>query len=533
MVQRTLWRSSKQQATSISAPTAKVTVQPASGTPPRQRKSWIVTDTQSYLIKLEHPFTSEGFQAHALTVYNNFDAKGRLLYDCEILQYLGEDPDTPGPELAASLDRYSIDDLTKLIDYLRTPYRAENSFYIYHAQQAIMRKKEALTWWFQQYGEAAKNQPLVEQPYAELYRSEREDKVAIVYDFDFPQYWKEVKASDPPAAPVQQDLFQEELLWKHFKMRVEDLLVRNDPDEIQPDSPFNNDDDLRAVETQGLQRYVAVEKFVVDPAETQEVNCAEFRQIVTKWKDLQGKDLEEIRNTLDALKTATGKSFLKVIFELYGEFHIDGVVMGLALWNIASVKPSLLEKVIARIPVLSESAWLGGIVSILPAITIPLGMWMKFLKAQQQTVDVWENIGKLTAVRQWLRMLIDLTYVKETSFPSTFTLDVSTFISANPYYVGRYYQEQIDQSGSYAPFIFAPTNMKNGFDTGAALMAKAGAEILRKVDEVIDEALHASGSFDTCKINVLKDLGVIDFPRMRALVLRQVAQKLLELLPHV
>lgn len=513
---------------------AKVTVLPPSGTGPRQRKSWIVKDQQSYLIKLEHPVTSTGTQAHALAVYHHFDEKARLLYDCELLQYLGQDPDTPGPELAASLDRYSIDDLTKLIDFLRSPYRPEHSVYIYHAQQAIMRKKEALTWWVEQYGEVAKTQPLFHQPYAELFRSEREDRVSLVYDFNFPEYWREVKVSDPPSQALQQDLFREELLWKRFKWKLEDLDIRNEPDEIQPDSPFNNDDDVRVIETKGLERYVSEPKYILNIPESQPVGCQEFRQIITKWKELQGQDLEQVRIKLDTLKTAGGKSFLETIMHYWDKLQISNFLMGLSLWNIASVKDGFVFNIVSKIPIISQSAGVMGIVSVLPAIQIPLGMWLKVMNEQVRGEATQEQVGRMVAIRQWLRVLETLTFEKEKNFPNVIEIDLTQVGPAVlPYWHSRYLDEQAANFGIAHDIVASPKRMKKGFDEAAVLMQRTGEELIRKVDELIDETLLDSGVFDTCQINVLKELGVVDVPRIRALVLRQLSRQLLDQLPKI
>ena len=112
------------------------------------RKIWPVTDTTSYLIKLEHPATSNGFQAHSLTVYSHLEAKAALIQEYELMAHMGKDADIPGTELMAYLDNFAIDDLAQFIDYLHNPYKSENVVYIHHAQQAIQRKKTFLngTW---------------------------------------------------------------------------------------------------------------------------------------------------------------------------------------------------------------------------------------------------------------------------------------------------------------------------------------------------------------------------------------------------
>ena len=509
---------------------AKVTVLPPSGTEPLRKKSWLVNDKEPWLIKLEHPPTHEGDRGHALSVYRNLDKKQRLLYNCEILQYLGADPDTPGPELAANLDRYSREDLMKLIDFLRSAYRPENAFYIYHAQQAILRKKDAAKWWQETYGDALKNNVLVQQPYAELTRSEQEDKNALSYDFNFPEYWKEVRASDPPSVAVNADVFREEQLWKRFRWRLEDLGVRPDPDEIVPESPFNNDDDVRSLEAQGLERYITVTKRIIDRPEDKPNNrCQELRTVVTKWKELQGQDLEQIRDTLGTFKTPEGKTFLEVIMGYWEKFQGGNFLMGLGLWNIASVKEGIVFNLASKIPWVSTNAGIMGILSVYPAITIPIGMWLRVMGEQVQAERKMEYYGIMTATRQWLRELEDWTFRRETNFPESLDINVKQWVNEPNYWIPRYHEEQVKNWGTgNAKLITSHTKFRIGYDAAADFMNEVGAELFRKVNEIIDQTLLDEGVFDACQINVLKELGVIDMPRMRALVLRQVAQKLLE-----
>ena len=104
-------------------------------------REWAIEDAAKYLIKLEHP-PSRDVRAHVLSLYHDLHGDAGLAEKIRMTGYLGLVPDTPGTELAAYLDRASIDELVSLIDYLRAPYRSEHSFYIHHAQLAIQRKKE-------------------------------------------------------------------------------------------------------------------------------------------------------------------------------------------------------------------------------------------------------------------------------------------------------------------------------------------------------------------------------------------------------
>jgi hypothetical protein len=177
-----------------------------------------------------------------------------------------------------------------------------------------------------------------------------------------------------------------------------------------------------------------------------------------------------------------------------------------------------------------------GFLRAMPAITIPLTLWLKVLKDQVKTLEAQEFTGRITAVRQWLRILEDLTYRFETNFPNVIQIDVTVPVSAEPYYIGRYYQEQVEGGnglGMWVNDIYDTIRLKKGFDHGVLLMQTAGQELMDKADEIINDLLYNLKVLDPCKINVLKDAGILDMRRLRALVLRKMAKKLLDELPRV
>ena len=95
-------------------------------------------------------------------------------------RYIGSDPDTPGPELAAYLDRFSLDDLASFVDVLRSPFKPGNSIYIHHAQEAMLRKRGMQTWLAQRYPDAL-NAPIPSDSYTELTLGERDDYLPLAY----------------------------------------------------------------------------------------------------------------------------------------------------------------------------------------------------------------------------------------------------------------------------------------------------------------------------------------------------------------
>jgi hypothetical protein len=142
-------------------------------------------------------------------------------------------------------------------------------------------------------------------------------------------------------------------------------------------------------------------------------------------------------------------------------------------------------------------------------------------------------MGKLTAIRQWLRMLEELTRIYEEDFPDHPVIDVAHYSSGEPYYEGRYHQELWDSGTPYnVEVIYSMEALQKGFDAGVDIMNRAGDQILRSGDDALSDILRGM-DLDPCKVKVLTDFGVLDVTHLKALVLRKIAQSLLEKVPRV
>lgn len=494
-------------------------------------KTWAIQDQEPYLIKLEHPLTANDTQGHILWLVRDLRGAAKVRAENELMAFLGKDPDTPGTELPAYLDRFTIDELVGLIDHLRSPYQLQHSFYLHHAQQAIKRKKEYFKWSTdRQAGNTDPLGPLVD-PYESLTGRETEDKRIVAHEFDFNGIWQEVKVSHPKLGVVQADLFAEEDLW-------DKLDLPGDPNapfaalELDADSPYTDLEEQRLAELQGLERFSVIDKSEFEPTD-QDLSCAELAAILTKWKDLQGADADEISRQLGLVTASDGATFLDHVMWLYDKYKIGKI--GVDLVNISFMRDGLAVKIASRIPVIGIASEIGvpttftALLRIAPAITIPLTLWLKTLEAEAEADQVWENTGKLTAVRQWLRELIVQTY--RADFPDNVHIDLGWFGSTVPH-VERYYEEQRDEDGVFFSFVWADGRMKKGFDEGVRLMEKAYEEILERADDAVDEVLRQL-DVDSCKAKVLVDAGLLDLRRFRAQVVRAIATDLLAKLPKV
>lgn len=505
------------------------------------RITWVIRDQQAYLVKLEHPSSSNGIPTHTITVYEHPDKASQLTREYELMSFLGISPDTPGTELAAYLDRLSLDELAALIDYARAAYKPAYALYLHHAQQALRRKKGFGEWMRRREPDFAFAVLPTGMSYSELSLSEREDKRAIAYDFEFNGSWHEVKSADPPATPAQNDLFAEERLGPKFKIPEEALVQRTNLPNLEPDSPYTDLEELRTLDRIGFAPMFSVEKHTFDPVkDTDELSCEEFAAVIAKWKEVDRLAPDEIRAILAAQRTSTGESYLDIIQQLGSHYSLlrnMGKLVELFKLPVIpvtgySISKEITKQVVKRVPVLARIALLSALFEVVWVFEVPFKMWMKFLEAQEDAARAWENKAKLTAVRQWLSELLDLTYLRESDFPDRLDIDISTPVSAEPYYIGRYYAQQVNDHGRYFRAIFAPEAMKRGYDKGAEMMPAVGTEILRHAEEAIGGVLQGL-KLDSCKISVLNDAGFIDLTKLKALVVRQLTRALLDQLPKV
>ena len=146
--------------------------------------------------------------------------------------------------------------------------------------------------------------------------------------------------------------------------------------------------------------------------------------------------------------------------------------------------------------------------------------------------DSWYTAGRITVIRQWLRRLIDLTYLKENDFPSEIVIDVTTSLGIDPYYISRYNWERFEAGNIPKAFIAAPDRLKDGFDDQALAVERLADEILRVADESIGDLMRES-DLDACKLEVLRKAGVFDVKQLKALVIREFARQLLDNMPTI
>ena len=501
---------------------------------------WSLVDGQQrFTVQLEHPLTSDGFLAHTISVYEDYpDTATRLWNGYLRLAYLGQDPDTPGPELAAYLDQFSIEDLVSLLEYLRAPFKPGHGLYLQHVQEALHRRKGFRTW-LQQNSPIDPNAVVPNDPYLDLSLGEGEDYREHSYVFEFNQVWAEVKSSDPTTWKIQNDLFDEEDLAEKLKISDEAINARTELAELDPDSPGADVGELRALEKAGFEKFFSEDKTVVErlPEPEPGVSCADFEKIVAKWQGVKDLDAAGIEDALEREKLPSGRSYFSVIkglktytkafFKIADDLKIPGID-----WVVLS-KKDLAKLILKKVPFFKRIFALQAILEIEFVFTIPFEMWMDFMQAQQQMRESWYIAGRLTVIRQYLRRVIDLTYLKETNFPDRIEIDITEFHGAeDPYYLARYKWELWEERVIATNTVLAPDRLKDGFDDQARVIDRMGEQILDIAHEALAD-LMLDSDLDACKLEVLRKAGIFDVTRLKALVIRELAQELLDKMPRL
>jgi hypothetical protein len=283
--------------------------------------------------------------------------------------------------LANHLDQYNLDDLADFVDYLHTPTGPENSYYIQHAQNTVIA---SATW------AVGKKAALARAPSAPSWGG-------------LTQTWAQQTASKGIATTstsarsgrrshrflnrrFRDDLFEEDLLWE----RISDAALPSPSSlpTIDKESPYQDLDTLRKVESQALDPFFSESKEVYELPAPAQPDCDEFRTVVQKWKELQGQSPDAIREQLSELVTPEGKTFYSYLWEAFEWAHlIDTPFTLLEITEMGTGIPSLI---VENVGFLEESAAATIIAEdILPPLT---GLLMGWFRARPgRAIEAWEQ----------------------------------------------------------------------------------------------------------------------------------------------
>jgi hypothetical protein len=488
---------------------------------------WKVGGAQPLVITRETSRTPDGSLAYSLTVYRDLTPEARLQTEHDVMNHRGRVPDMPGAELAAYLDRLSLDDLDGLLAFLRSNYRPAYAYYVKHTQEAMQRKRDFWTW-FRAHVDLNNS---VLDDYTVVRPGENSDLKAVAFDFDFNDNWREVKASSPYVIPFQTDLFDEDEL--ETRLKIEGTWTCG---QLEPDSPSSSKADARQSEVPGHEKYFqsTPDKSLWEPPPPRvDGGCADFRVALEKWKELRDADTdpELEKQELEETEASDHESYYKKIQETLEPFHIGLEVTDLLFdtkiepyvafteWAAKKVSSEALAEAL-------EAGAYGG--ELAPIFIIPFEMWMHAAEANLEGVNLSESLGELVAIRLWIYRLSDMT-VTQVPFPDTVSIDVGGEAEFNDAWDEVFRR---DHPIGDIKYRYSPDDMKRGFVFAAPRFAKIGPQIVEQADKAISEQLAAAG-IDPCRLKVLTDVGLLDLDKVRRKTIQHFCSALLDSLHKV
>jgi len=448
----------------------------------------------------------------------------RVRAEHEVIATEGRDPDAPGTELAAYLDRFTLDELDGLLAFLRATYRPAFAFYINHTQEAMQRRRDFNDWW---------KVHRVDEPidaYSILRPGEKDDLKAVAFPFDFNDNWRQVKTFSTYVTPVQTDLFAEDDLRAKLK-----IVGTWSCDSSVPNSPSTSRADARAAQLPGNERFFASKPnktlFEPKPA-TPDSGCADFRTAITKWKELRdaGDEPDLEKQKLEELEVS-GESYYKKIQETLEPFHLTLELSDLLFQTHIEPYALLTEHLAKHVAseALADALETGAAVGELaPVFMIPFEMWMQAAEANLEGVNLSEELGELVAIRLWIYRMNDLT-VTQVPFVGTQSINLG-----GPEAFDDAYKEVHARDYPYGDisYRYSPDDMKRGFVFAAPRFSAIGPQIVVQADKAVSERIAALG-LDPCRLKALTDIGLLDLDKIRRRTIRGFGEAILNALHKV
>jgi hypothetical protein len=496
--------------------------------------TWQIPTTPPLTVAVELEAAPDGSPLHAIVVRVALGPQALQDQQLGVVLSRGRVPHTPGTEIAAYLDRFTADELTGLMDYLRSAYRPAYAYYLDHALAAITRKRDFMTW-------VAAHPEFADDPlpaHLMLLGNENHDLTQVAFPFDFNDNWREVTQHSKYTATVQTDLFSEGSLTD--KLHLTGTWVCGT---LPADSRYVSREEIQVLESQGFEQYFAAQsKNVFEPQPAQvDQGCADFRAALQKWKELRDADAtpDVQQQQLEELLGADGKSAWERMKQTLEPLH-----MGTELWDMVFdshieyrvFATEFAEHLSAKyIETEGLKEWLeesfGAAAKTLEVVAwfkIPFDMWMEFAEAQQEASEYWDIVGQLVAIRQWLRELINLTVTAP--FPQDLHIDIGGEEQA----IDRWIAEQQAAHAMFniltvAPF---PAELKDGYARAAVTFGRIGPQVVEQADKYLNETIAESG-LSPCSIKAMTDVGLFDLDALRRKVIRQFAEAVRDSVPPV
>jgi hypothetical protein len=411
-----------------------------------------------------------------------------------------------------------------------------------HATQAILRKPIVTL------DADAQNNPL--DTHYMLDSNENQDLDATSFNFDFNGKWSEVRASSSHPTTFSSDPFQDSNQLLKVTLQL-GAALGCDPN--GPDSPAFDVQGLRDSDSKGRERYFMNHggKDGWPAPAPESADCADFAQALDQIKALQveGKTPPEINAALAAMPSSTPNESL--LDKLIAAKDVLGFAKNLAGIAFSDVKMfgnfSVLTNAFRAADLVGLIAgdaaidsWVTTIITDLPfdviaPIGIPFYLWSHVIGDMSDAFAADKPIGELAAFRWWFYQLNELAAAGP--LPSDVSIDLGSDQDAAMHaYTEVYLRDHYGpRYAGWAPttatsFVLSPKDLKDGYLEGVAIIDRTGSQILKKVDQYISEAIDKL-PIDPCKLKHLRDGGFIDFPALRAVVVRKFTWAILEKIP--
>jgi hypothetical protein len=277
------------------------------------------------------------------------------------------------------------------------------------------------------------------------------------------------------------------------------------------------------------------------------VSCQKFAEIIAQLKKLKGKSAAEIEEALDTTKISEEKTLSD--FLATGAESISTPIEYLALaQDIGEIPERVASVAIRKFPALGVARGIRvpklitatRALSTIGTVLYFVDVAIHFAKVYEERKERWEAEGQITAFRQWARRLKSLTFQKESDFPTKIEIDLVEYAAElrrdypsisylqHPYYLALYYEEQYLTKGEFTSLSpLDMERMQQGFDEAVKLVEAEANEILSKADRIINDILR-QGGLNNCKIDKLREAGIVDTNKARVLIMRDYAVMILD-----
>jgi hypothetical protein len=500
---------------------------------PKTTTSWSIAGSKPLLVAWID-YERNHLPAHSLVVQFALEGNALAAHQLDIIARHDSihDPDLPGVELPAYLDRFTPEELQGFIDHLRELPHASNAFFIYHASQAIVRKHGYTP------SPIALGSTLGDYPY--LRPSDAADIDATSFRFNFTAEWNDVRASSGRSTVFTTDPFLDKHQLLSHTLPLDDTrpFICDDAD---PDSPAVDLDAVREYESRGSRaRYFKNQGGKGDwpTAEVSEpASCTDFAEALAKLKELQAQGYmpAQIREMLEQLTASDGQSLLTKLFSIKDDVAFATGMVGPDLGDV-------LAWVDVFQLIVTDAGWKDWLETLVldfveggDIIAIPAYLIAHVFNEINAAYARDKKIGELTAIRWWLYKLGDLaadTPVPESPFFALGTDEESATRGYREVYTRDHYGRLwLGWELSLASqFVLSPSDLRDGFVDGVNLMERIAPDVLAGADRYASELIDKL-PIDPCKLKHLRAEGFINFAAVRAAVLSSLAWAVLKKLP--